>query len=627
MITKPNDDGTTPEHAVSAQTSNGSRGGPTGPLALDLTEEAVVLCARGSDGSVDEIARAPLDAADFSAQIEALRTEAARRDTRQRPVTLWLPEAQILMRRMSLGSKQQGSALAEVALRLQSETEHRAEDLSIDVSLGQDDSPSIVLAALVQTVREAKEYAAKWGFVPGLVSTRCHAEVFGPRLPVFNIDEPEAAKAGKRKFRFAAAAALVVGAGIGGWAYYDSQRETSVAPAIPDVPARTARSFKNADTTPNVRLTSLDSARPDFAGFPKPPSADAPDTVTTVGIETASLPAAATKVAEIVAAPESMAQLAIGAEPTLPSHSAPARPGEIEATIADVGIADAKAAIDQIRAQSSELPEQSAPGNRPTSSEIADAGLLPEAIQGDNAQAPGSIRESDPAMGGMADAAPASIEGTDTPDAAELAQSAQPEQGTGSSESGELADTNPNLPLPKPRPTVATEDKEDAQTVESAEASETDGEALAAQTEGDPDAASPDEEIVAEPEATSGDAEEVLAVAESPMPVKRPEHLSAPDVQQAASRKAKAKPIAAGPSPASVSSAAGERGLQLDETSLIGVIDTSAGRSALVRLPDGDFRKLTRGDDLDGWRVSSIGRDRIRLTRQGRNRTLNLVSR
>ena len=627
MITKSNDDGTTPEHAVSAQTFNGGRGGSVGPLALDLTEEAVVLCVRGNDGSVEEIARAPLDAVDFSAQIEALRTEATRRDPRQRQVTLWLPEAQILMRKMSLGSKQKGSALAEVALRLQSETEHRAEDLSIDVSLSQDDSPSVVLAALVQTVREAKEYAAKWGFVPGPVSTRCNAEVFGPRLPVFNIEEPKSSKAGKRNLRFAAVAALVIGAGIGGWAYYSSQHESSIAPAIPDVPARTAHDFENVDTAPNVRLTSLDFARPGFAGSPTPLFADVPDTVSSLAIETAYLPAAATKIPEIVPASESAAQLAIGAQPTLPSHSTPALPSEIEATIADVGIADAKAAIDQIRTQSQELAEQSATGNRLDSSESADASSLTEAIPGDNARAPDSVRESDSATSGVADAARATTEGADTPDEAQLALSAQPEQGAGSPASEELADTDPNLPLPKPRPTVATEDKVDAETVESAEASETDGEALTAQTEGNPGAASPEEEIVAEAEATSSKAEEVLAVAESPMPVRRPERLSAPDVQQAASRKAKAKPIAAGRSPASVSSAAGERGLQLDETSLIGVIDTNAGRSALVRLPDGDFRKVSRGDDLDGWRVSSIGRDRIRLTRQGRNRTLNLVSR
>jgi Tfp pilus assembly protein PilP len=67
--------------------------------------------------------------------------------------------------------------------------------------------------------------------------------------------------------------------------------------------------------------------------------------------------------------------------------------------------------------------------------------------------------------------------------------------------------------------------------------------------------------------------------------------------------------------------------LELDQTNLVGVIEASNGRRALVRLPDGDFRKVARGDDVNGWRVNSIERAAMRLTRKGQNRTLLLVSR
>ena len=78
--------------------------------------------------------------------------------------------------------------------------------------------------------------------------------------------------------------------------------------------------------------------------------------------------------------------------------------------------------------------------------------------------------------------------------------------------------------------------------------------------------------------------------------------------------------------PRSVTDAARRTGLSLDETSLIGIIDAKTGREALVRLPNGSFRKVSRGDEIEGWRVSSINREAVRLTRQGQNRTLLLVN-
>lgn len=64
-----------------------------------------------------------------------------------------------------------------------------------------------------------------------------------------------------------------------------------------------------------------------------------------------------------------------------------------------------------------------------------------------------------------------------------------------------------------------------------------------------------------------------------------------------------------------------------DGSILLGVMNLSNGRSALMRMPDGAIRKVKVGDTLDGWRISSIASDAIRLSRNGKDRTMGLVGR
>jgi len=47
----------------------------------------------------------------------------------------------------------------------------------------------------------------------------------------------------------------------------------------------------------------------------------------------------------------------------------------------------------------------------------------------------------------------------------------------------------------------------------------------------------------------------------------------------------------------------------------------------LLRLPNGRYRSVIVGDVLDGWRVSMIGADAMRITRSGEDRTFLLVTR
>ncbi|MGF1446534.1 MAG: hypothetical protein ACFBRM_10085 [Pikeienuella sp.] len=81
------------------------------------------------------------------------------------------------------------------------------------------------------------------------------------------------------------------------------------------------------------------------------------------------------------------------------------------------------------------------------------------------------------------------------------------------------------------------------------------------------------------------------------------------------------------PTARTVRVAARVEGLPLDRAVLIGILQLETGRSALVRTADGQVRRLSRGDAVDGWRVALIGRDALRLERSGRSKTLLLVGR
>ncbi len=88
-----------------------------------------------------------------------------------------------------------------------------------------------------------------------------------------------------------------------------------------------------------------------------------------------------------------------------------------------------------------------------------------------------------------------------------------------------------------------------------------------------------------------------------------------------------ALPAIGASAPPPVRGAASETGLPQGRVSLIGILNLETGREALLRLPDGEFRSVGIGDMLDGWRVSAIGVDALRVSRGAEERTLLLVTR
>lgn len=112
------------------------------------------------------------------------------------------------------------------------------------------------------------------------------------------------------------------------------------------------------------------------------------------------------------------------------------------------------------------------------------------------------------------------------------------------------------------------------------------------------------------------------AIAESLKPRPRPEAVTRTARAAPATRAAPAPQI---PTTASVARRATERNaINLRQVNLIGVYGTRADRRALVRLANGNYRRVQVGDRLDGGRVSAIGANELRYVKRGRNVVLKM---
>lgn len=64
--------------------------------------------------------------------------------------------------------------------------------------------------------------------------------------------------------------------------------------------------------------------------------------------------------------------------------------------------------------------------------------------------------------------------------------------------------------------------------------------------------------------------------------------------------------------------------LALGKLALVGVFGTASNRRALVRMPNGRFKKVSVGDRVDGGRVAAIEASQLRYTKGGRTVTLKM---
>ena len=64
--------------------------------------------------------------------------------------------------------------------------------------------------------------------------------------------------------------------------------------------------------------------------------------------------------------------------------------------------------------------------------------------------------------------------------------------------------------------------------------------------------------------------------------------------------------------------------IPLDRTALIGLFNGPDGSTALLRLSSGSVVKVAAGEIVDGGRITSIGEDTLRLSKDGREIVLTM---
>jgi len=161
-------------------------------LALDLTVDAIILHERTTHGGWKKFAAAQINDPEFPMVIGLLRGEAEAHAGGPRPVRLWLPGEQVLKRRARIEDGPPAARLRAAFDYIDRQTFYRPEDIAVAVAPANRNGEAALLITFAKTWRDAREYAVRWGFTPGEVSTRHHAGDFGVNGPVFRLKEPPA---------------------------------------------------------------------------------------------------------------------------------------------------------------------------------------------------------------------------------------------------------------------------------------------------------------------------------------------------------------------------------------------------------------------------------------------------
>ncbi|MEM0987314.1 MAG: hypothetical protein AAGK00_00430 [Pseudomonadota bacterium] len=613
--------------------------GPT--LVLDFSTTAIRLLAVDQMGAIQGLGEVPLDDPDFRDRIEALRVEALVRTDANQPIALRLPPDQVVEHRLAL-SGNQAARRREASEKLAARLGYRPEDVLVAVGARDDSQSFPVLGALRQTADEAADYATRWGFVPGPVVSSITATGFDSALPTLSPAGPVAASVRRTTNKVLTGAicvALLAATALGTIKFGDDLIEAAVP--VPErsgtialarvVPADTWRSdWHTGDGPDQVRPPALVRHLQRMRTHPAAPKA--------VGIA-AVAQVMAVPTPTVMTPPDAPARMSVGSAPSSVSH---ARPIKLVVSAPSTALARPKVLPVHVLADALNLAELPVPAAEP----LADSPSDPSAARPD----------ANPTARPVASLAMVVI--AEAP--ADAAVDIQPVSGTADDEDTaptEFAPTEMAV-APPDRPRRPGEPQNDSPadgSVETPTGSATDGpsEVVAAATaaptaslsqgatlaapapqgSGAADMSAPGASLAAaiidgSKEALEADplAPTELAAEIAPPPPVRPEKLAARYLAQAEAEEiVRRRPISAGPQ--SLSVAAQQTGLALNETSLLGVLQGQNGRQALVRLPSGDFRKVARGDMLDGWRVTSIGTAAMRLSKQGQNRTLLLVNR
>lgn len=524
-------------------------------FALDLTTDAIVLHERPPGSGWKRFASVRLDDPELPIVIGLLRAEAEAHAGGHRPVRLWLPGEQVLKQSTNIEDGPPAARLRAAFDYIDRETVYRPKDVAVAVAPKNRNGKTTLLITFAETWREARDYATRWGFEPGDVSTLHHAGDFGAEGPVFHLHsqtlEPPATKK-RNRLTTAGLALAIIAASAVDWS---------------PPPWATPSDLNRIDPVTAVEITRVSTLAPS-----SPLEAVAP----------------------------ALVELAVARLPSPdPEQAHPPR----DPVVAWTGPVPALALAP---AWASSSPAAGVVHRMMTPPDRVEAVLL-YAKGGAPLQAPLPV----PAL--VIPPAEPDVAPVDATEVIEPAEAALP------------------VPIPVPRPARTGPDDGMAETVTepaSTNTQPTPRPAMPGETETMPEPvitavspgnSSPGTNLEAEdPEAATR-----FASLTSPLPIPRPNHPAVPRNLPSAT----ALPKITGATKPSIRAAATERGLPLEHATLIGVLNLDSGRKALLRLPDGRYRAVLVGDVIGGWRVSMIGTDAMRVTRDGEDRTLLLVNR
>ena len=564
-------------------------------LALDLSDSTVTLFLRDPGARWTPIGQACVQAPDFLEQIAVLRTEVRIRSCDHVPVAIWLPKEQVIARAIHIG-RSGDESYEDARLQIAQETAHKPEDLVIAVSAPSVDGNAVVLGALSQTVAEAQEYAKRWGFTPGPVSTRVAEEIFSDQLPRFRRPPHRSIRQMKKLGRAAAASAALVAFLFGIFNLGSLINPLLNSTETPSDPSLIFAAINPTDSVPEAApppLTSVRRGSVQSLGWQSLHLRGHQDFHT---LASARLQPNFALGAAVLKAPLPVVRMRVGRAPLPPAR---VRPGRLRN---DVYVPPRKPE-DAVKRAVGKIRQESQPASSSTQDST-------DRKPPTNVETQLSTRQL----------------GSKIEIVQQLVFKGPQEKGAISSdEAADPAESEPTrfAPLevalrPQPRPSRNEPTLYDLKPAA----------VVSISLPANPEAAIPENEAppgsASQLETTIEDSDEPtkFAALSSPEPPGKPTTISgSSEVVRIPGTIRTSTP------PSSVRKAAAERGLELRETSLIGVLQGPSGRQALIRKENGGYVRVSRGDTIDGWRVTSIGRDTLRLSRRGQSRTLLLVSR
>ena len=242
-------------------------------LALDLSGDAASLQQLAFDGHWHEMARAGFNDNGLAEKMAFMRRVAVRLEGRRFHNTVWLPDAQIIERKLKIAATEAEARRAEARTALATITTHPADDFLVELGATDEDGFTPTFAVRKTTLSEARRFATSHGFKAEQFSMNRVPEGFDDRIYFKAPADPKAALQTAAK---AAAVVLAVGLALGGayWADPFGWRSPASPDALADL-APAPEAPAQAEAVPTV--VAEQTTAPEPAPAPERAVASSPE--------------------------------------------------------------------------------------------------------------------------------------------------------------------------------------------------------------------------------------------------------------------------------------------------------------------------------------------------------------